>query len=450
MKLLRILLVLLFLQLSVEANAQWSVKHLDASELRLNNLVKFRNDSLGLFMGDNSMILKSIDAGETWKPIIQKTKVNFFDFQFVGNSTVYAVGASYNGETRVTTSKFIRSLDNGETWDSIASFPEKQLESLSFLDTKTGFVGGFYGIYRTSDSGYHWNLVWDASQLGYGNGNLEQIFFPTSQIGYGVGLGYTKDYLPVHFIVKTTDSGITWDTICTLKYYLTSIYFLNADIGFVGTNSNVPLKTIDGGHTWTEVKTDNSQNFISSIQFISDKIGFATGGHLGGLTGSNSGSGYSSTLLISKTIDCGETWQTFNSSGIPLNSIFFISDSTGFVSGAFSLIMKTSGKINELPANYPWYLVDDGSLVKDVEDPNSLVKAFPNPTIGILNIQLKNTDQTVQTIRLLSSSGQLINVGKPNLNSGNIQFDLSGLVSGMYFLKISFSGKTELVKVLKE
>jgi len=112
--------------------------------------------------------------------------------------------------------------------------------------------------------------------------------------------------------------------------------------------------------------------------------------------------------------------------------------------------MKTTGKINELPADYPWHLVDDGSAIEDIEDPNSFVKAFPNPTSRILNIQLQNSEQTFQTVRLLSYSGQQIDIEKPDLNNGSVQIDLSGLISGMYFVQVSFSDKTELVKVMKK
>jgi photosystem II stability/assembly factor-like uncharacterized protein len=447
MKFLRTILVILILQFSVEANAQWSVKHLDVSKSTQGwkNLVKFENDSLGLFMGDNSLILKSTDAGETWNPKVIDFKMNLNDFQFVGDSIVYAIGDAdfENGESRV--SILIKSVDDGETWDSIASFPRQVMMTLSFLDTNTGIVAGYSGIYRTSNSGKTWNSVWDISRFPDWVIEPQQIIFANSQVGFAVGGGGPLHGSSKNLLLKTNDSGLKWDTLSSFKQYLTSIYFINADTGFVGTEPGILYKTVNGGISWREMEITEFWNRISSIQFISDKIGFVVGHHR-----AMTGGWYPTSFFISKTTDSGETWNTFNSPGISLNSIYFVNDTTGFVSGDFSLIMKSNGKIDELPSNYPWDLVDDGSGVKDIDDPNSLVKIFPNPTNGILNIQLKNTDQTVQAIRLLSSSGQLINIGKPNLNSGNIQFDLSGLVSGMYFLQVSFSGKTELVKVLKE
>lgn len=440
MKLHRILLVFLFFQIYTEVKAQWTLKHLDEKEYTWNNLVKFKNDSLGLFMGSNSVILKSRDAGETWNAVHLKAKINLFDFQFVGDSTVFAIGLVSGG------TQFIKSLDNGDNWESIASFPGKQLWSLFFFDAKTGVLAGYDGIYRTSDSGNTWDLVWSIPLFGYRFGELKQICFPTSQIGFAVGTGYPEFGMGDHIFLKTTDSGINWATVCTFKQDLTSVCFLNADIGFVGTEPGILYKTVNGGLTWSEKIITEFWNEISSIQFISDKIGFVVG-HQRALT---TGGGSSTSFFISKTIDGGETWKTFGSNGIPLNSIYFINATTGFVSGEFSLIMKTTGKINELPADYPWHLVQYGSSGKGIDDSNTFVKVFPNPTIGPLTLQLKNSDQTIETIRLLSSLGQIIYIGNPILNSEDIQIDLSRLISGIYFLQIGFSNKIELIKVLKK
>jgi len=338
-------------------------------------------------------------------------------------------------------------MDNGDTWDSIASFPGKQIYSLSFFSVDSGLVAGYDGIYRTTDSGNHWDLVWGIRQSGYQYGGLKQICFPTSEIGYSIGLGRTQSGAKNNFdnfLLKTTDSGLRWDTICTFNQSLTSLYFLNADTGFVGTEQGILYKTVNGGLTWSEKNIIKFWSSISSIQFISDKIGFTTG-HPKGLI---SDGGLISPFFISKTIDSGDTWETYDSDGIPLNSIYFLNDTVGFVSGQFSLIMKTTGKINELPTNYPWNLVQYGAI-EDMDDSNSLVKVFPNPTAGLLTIQLKNPNQPVETVRLLSSSGQLIDIGNPKLNGENISIDLSRLVSGIYLIELTVSNKREVIKVLK-
>ena len=445
MKLLRIILVILFFQLFTEVKAQWSVRHLDENEYTWNNLLKFKNDSLGLFMGSNSVILKSIDAGETWIPIHLKTIINLNDFQFVGDSVVYAIGDSdyENGESRI--SILLKSFDNGETWDTIANFPRQMLFSLSFQDSSTGIVAGYSGIYQTADSGKTWNSVWDYTLLDYLNVELKKTCFTNSKIGFAVGIGNPKYGMYDNILLKTVDSGMTWDTLCTFQQDLTSVYFLNAATGFVGTEPGILYKTLDGGLTWKEKIITGFWNSISSIQFISDKIGFVVG-HQRAIT---TGGGSSTSFFISKTIDGGENWETFNSDGIPLNSVYFINDSVGFVSGMYSLIMKKSGKINELPVDYPWHLVQYGSAGKSLNKQKSLVKAFPNPTTGMLILQIQNSDAYPESIRLLSSSGQIIDIGDLKLDSNTFQLDLSRLISGIYFFQVNFLNKTELVKVVK-
>jgi photosystem II stability/assembly factor-like uncharacterized protein len=447
MKLLRIISIFIFLQFSIDANAQWSVKYVDETvNATYSNTIKFKNDSLGLLMGNNSTILKSVDAGETWSKINIDKIFGIRDFQFVGDSSVFAVGDVRNG------SKLIKSLDNGNTWDSISTFPnEGQINSICFFDTLSGLAFGGNGIYRTSDSGNHWIMVWDLSQLGFTYGALAHSHFPTSLVGYVSGFGKGRidgKNILSDYLLKTTDSGLSWDTVCMLKYSIISLDFLNANTGFIGTDSGIILKTTDGGHSWSEKVIADSPSEISAIHFISEKTGFATGSEFSMLSGGG-GSDYSSSFFIFRTFDGGDNWKTFRSPGIPLNSIYFINDTTCFVSGRGSLIMKSNGIIDELPSNYPWHLVDDGSGVNDF-DSNSLVKAFPIPTSGILNLQLENAYQNIQTVRLLSSSGQLIDIGKPNLSNENVQIDLSGLVSGLYFLQVSFPNKTEVVKVLKK
>lgn len=435
----------LILHLSFDLFAQWTVKHLAETSFSWDNKIKFKNDSLGLCMGSNSLILKSIDAGETWKQIPFKIKMNLFDFQVTGDSTVYAIGNFNPGSVEDDYSLLIKSNDNGNTWDSISGFIGKQLWSLFFLDEKTGIVAGYDGIFRTSDSGKSWDTNWTYSDLGYEFGEIKQISFPTNQIGFAVGIGYHHTGMPDNFLLQTIDSGLVWDSIYTFKEDLTGVFFLNADTGFVGTLPGILYKTIDGGHSWTEKKITEYWNIISSIQFISDKIGFVIG-HQGIITDGVGGNAF----FISKTIDCGETWETFSSPGIPLNSVFFINDSTGFVSGGYSLIMKTKGKIDELPADYPWHLADDGLNVRDIEDANSLVKAFPNPTTGPLNLHFRNTAQQIQSISLLNISGQIIHFKIPEKTGETVQLDLSGLPSGIYILQIRFPERSVFLNVIRK
>ncbi len=436
---LLILSIFLFIHTT---NAQWTIKHLDEDSGYAGTL-KFKDDSLGLFMGFGSTIYKTTDIGETWNKIPITTDVNINDFQFIGDSIVVAIGDHYPSDA----SKLIKSKNLGENWDSISTLTGKQLFSLWFFNNDSGVVAGYDGIYRTVNSGSSWDTVWSVTQFGYKFGEVRQIFFPSSDIGYAVGVGYNQSSNPSleDFLLKSTDSGVNWDTIITFENTsLSSVFFVNQDLGFIGTESGLIFKTTDAGNTWNEKQISNSRNDVKSIQFLSETKGFATGGTTYYLT-----SGGGSNFFISKTIDGGENWISYDTTGVSLNSIYFINDTTGFVSGDNGLIMKSNGQINKLPENYPWHLVI-GTGVNDNKLLNSNIKVYPNPTSGILHIQRINSNKEIEKINLINASGQMVNIGKYDTNNQLMQLNLSNLTSGIYLLKVEYLEQTETMKIIKK
>lgn len=439
-----ILILCIFLFIHFAANAQWSIKNLDESAQK-TSIIKFKNDSLGFSMGGNSSFLKSEDVGETWKKIQFDVNVNIKDFQFIGDSAIFAIGDNYTGNGENMTSKLIKTENLGETWDSISNFQGQQLRSLHFFNNDSGIVAGYDGIYRTINSGISWDTVWSIKEFGYKYGGLQQLNFPTSQIGYAIGTGRNQHNNPNfdNFLLKSTNSGISWDLIKTFSGSLTCVNFVNENTGFIGTNSEIIYKTIDGGYNWTELPITPNNNIIESIQFISEMKGFATGGARNYLT-----SGGGSYFFISKTIDGGETWATYDTLGIPLNSIYFINDTVGFVSGDFLLIMKSNGIIDELPVDYPWHLVGDPNGIKTNNLSN--IHIYPNPTTGYLYIQNTNPQKAIKKISLINTSGQTIEIRKPVSNNELIWFDLSDLNSGIYLIKIGYVNENEVIKIIKK
>ena len=59
----RTFLILVIFLFAHAATAQWAIKHIDENSNRTGT-VKFKNDSLGLFMGSGSAFLKTTDIGE--------------------------------------------------------------------------------------------------------------------------------------------------------------------------------------------------------------------------------------------------------------------------------------------------------------------------------------------------------------------------------------------------
>jgi len=71
----------------------------------------------------------------------------------------------------------------------------------------------------------------------------------------------------------------------------------------------------------------------------------------------------------------------------------------------------------------------------------NLSKPYPNPTNGIINIELENNKSQDIEVNIFNSLGENVFSSNSNLNIGlyDLEFDLSPLPSGIYFLRVSNS-----------
>jgi hypothetical protein len=76
---------------------------------------------------------------------------------------------------------------------------------------------------------------------------------------------------------------------------------------------------------------------------------------------------------------------------------------------------------------------------------NDLIKLYPNPCKELLMVEIK---QAVQDLYLVDMSGkalQLLHAQK----RGKVEIDMRNLASGIYFVKVFYSGKWYSGKVVK-
>jgi photosystem II stability/assembly factor-like uncharacterized protein len=413
-------------------HAQWTVMHIDENAYTLQSKIKFLDDSTGLYMGSNSIILKSKDAGETWYSIEVETGINFTEFQFVNDSVIHAVGYRTSGTKQGWDSKMIRSEDRGDTWNSVADFSGKQLMSLWFFDNDTGLVADSGGIYRTVDSGAIWENVWSFSQYGYYTGEFRKLCFPSEQVGYTVGSGIVQTPLSIdNLLLRTSDAGLTWDIVHTFSHSLTTVHFINQDTGYIGTECGMVLKTTDGSNTWKETQVSGWGSAVNSIHFISANTGFATGSPLVYPT---KASGLS--FFVAKTIDGGENWVSYDTIGIPLNSIYFLNDSIGFVSGLYGLIMRTEGRIDQLPDDYPWHLAGVTNIIEINPEfrKESRVKLYPNPANDVLHVDIDHS--LLPSTEIIIYNVQGVALKHKHVNGYTHTISLGDLHKGLYFVRI--------------
>jgi hypothetical protein len=85
------------------------------------------------------------------------------------------------------------------------------------------------------------------------------------------------------------------------------------------------------------------------------------------------------------------------------------------------------------------------------ELPTLNLQAFPNPTNGIFYLSGFSAMNVPFTWQIMNIAGQFISSGNDVLNTGEnqISFDLSGLSSGTYFLKIQTAERDQVLRIIK-
>ncbi|MDZ4712738.1 MAG: YCF48-related protein [bacterium] len=224
------------------------------------------------------------------------------------------------------------------------------MEKIWFIDSNTGFTGGYPGkIFKTTDGGENWNLVYEQN-----TGGIMDIEFINESTGFAI-YDYSK-------ILKTTNGGMNWQ-LRNLGYDFTSIYFFNDSVGFLTPLNQYKLwKTTNTGVNWFEMNYTFAFISINDIQFINNNIGFVCGR-------SQAGAG---STYIGKTTNGGMNWTEWTlSSGYEFISLSFISSEVGFVSSLFGTLLKTTNG----GQNFGWFIAGDfptGGIIVQALDSNNV------------------------------------------------------------------------------
>ena len=107
---------------------------------------------------------------------------------------------------------------------------------------------------------------------------LYGIDFPPGQDDIGYAGGSNVTYNGKGTVLKTTDQGSTWSVVWSSAVNgtgVSSIFFLNTDTGFAGTQGGELMKTMDGGATWSSFDFDtfNAQGEVNDLAFIDNDNG---------------------------------------------------------------------------------------------------------------------------------------------------------------------------------
>jgi photosystem II stability/assembly factor-like uncharacterized protein len=229
-------------------------------------------------------------AGAQWAPATTGTEAEWRGLSTAGASVVWASG---------TRGRYARSTDAGQTWhvDSVPSASTLDFRAVHALDARRAWLmsageaeKGQARIYRTTDAGVHWALVYSTEQKGV---FLDAIAFWDAQHGIAISDPVDGRF----FIVTTNDGGGTWERVPPARIpaaltgeaaFAASGTCLTVDgetnvwIGTGGGTVARVFRSPDRGRTWTvadtPIHTGGASAGIFSVQFRDGRHGIAVGG----------------------------------------------------------------------------------------------------------------------------------------------------------------------------
>lgn len=387
-------LIFMFLFFSFHSFGQWEILNSNTSE-NLNG-VYFVNSTSGFVVGDNGIILKSNDEGESWDLIDSGTSLDLTSVFFSSDSIGYITGRE---------GIVLKSSDAGNSWQIIREGQNEFsiLNNSFFTSDEVGYVVGFGGNFKTINGGQSWTPLDGGSIYG-----TSDIFFINENIGYLVGGGFSDA------IQKTGDGGQSFEAQASGGVaHHSSVFFFDENNGITVGDANI-TRTINGGIEWLVEETEYDP-YLKSITFNSYNYGIIVGG-------------FSSYNIILVSEDGGQTWLEEPAPiSNELKEVFFASNEIAFIVGINGTILK-----KDIPV----------SLV-DLDEYH--LEVHPNPTTGQLFIT-HNHIETKTTFTLFDSQGK--EVKKGILDSSN-QIDLKELNDGLYFLSVQNDYNLSVHKIVK-
>lgn len=400
------------------------------------NEVFFVDSLIGWTVGDNGVILNTVNGGEVWTSQSSDITEILRSVFFINDTVGWAVGGLLNRA-------LIKTTDGGENWVSLTgdglSDHSNQLYDIEFLDAEIGWVITNDSIFRTSDGGETWineNYVSDtdvprvrdiaitSDTTAYVAGSRKKTVTNTSAEIY-----YRR---PENSPNLWSSSGFELSPISGGRF--NDVEFINSDIGFTGGEKGRLYKKTDFSNAgpW-ELNFELQENqSIFSISFPTESYGMFNS------TVEISGDIYS---LVYHTSNSGVSW----------------SESPDSIPG---LILA---KLHAPDSLHAWIVGVGGQIYKGVvaeENPpssinhlglNKDVKIYPNPASDVVNIEINTSNHYILNYSVSDITGRVIEHGLWSENSINTTYSLniSEFLNGVYFLTLTNETLQKSYRIIK-
>jgi photosystem II stability/assembly factor-like uncharacterized protein len=392
---------------------------------------------------DSKGIYKTINGGDTWTK--QTTGFNQSSFwpsiiHFWNENEGVSMGdANPDFEIYTTT-------NGGDQWNLIpqTNIPHGNNEAIYNNQTSYRLVGNsiFFmttsaRIFKSADKGLTWSVI----NTPFHNSIDSIITYDFKDQNNGLVSYCSNDGLK-HKIYRTTNGGITWDSLTTNNFYQQIKYIPTANAYFSMSLNGGLSYSCDDGQTWISVSYFNGIKLVTASYSPSGKIFWGGLGYIyysstfltvspGNLTIAafdNSTKTFNITSNTNWTAVSNQSWLTINSQTGSNNSIVTLTAAENQTTSTRTALVTVSG--NGVTDQTITVIQDAGITtgVNEIENPE--ISIYPNPastTLFIIGLAPGSK------ISIFDLSGKMLIIKQITSN----QFDISNLSNGIYLIKIA-------------
>ena len=223
----------------------WQIQRDTSSAYSDINDIYFYDATHGWACGDNGTILRTTNGGSTWTLSSNVPTVEHLEgINFISTTIGYACGDG---------GAIIRSNDGGTTWILQNTPTSDVLNDISFFDANNGFA-----VFGTNVTSVLWTnsggFLWSIGSFTKPQGQINVRMYDCDAVrgtNHAWMIGYYGN------IFHSTNKGQNWTlskSIFGINYgYARAIDFIDANIGFAGSDDGLVVRTTDSGANWDSV-----------------------------------------------------------------------------------------------------------------------------------------------------------------------------------------------------
>lgn len=287
--------------------------------------VQFVDGKVGWAVGDEGVILHTLDGGQTWERQATGLRASLRSVAFVGQYAGWVVGREELPHGRGSAGVLLYTKDGGETWQRLLASSLPGLNQVKFINPTTGFIFGdgteqfATGVFKTTDGGRTWEPVPGPRSASWLAGDFQDA--------------------------KTGILGGAWSRLATWRdgtfgsaevdtlggRALTGMTIMPQRAVAVG-QGGLMLTSVSGGARWGFVDLKLPPTLLANLDFNAIHA-VASWAWVVGRPGS----------MVLHTADSGSTWKLLpTGQNLPLHGVFFLDEKHGWAVGDLGTILATS------------------------------------------------------------------------------------------------------------